>query len=768
MFSRFHHATPDEVRRITRLYILALSVIAALSITGQVLIQRQLDQQHADAKVINVAGRQRMLSQRLSKCVLILTSPDAWPESELIAARSELRATLEQWRRSHHGLQAGDEELGLPGRLSADVTRLFREVDLHFDQLYQAAAPLLSSNGLINGQSEAMQVRQHEAKFLDGMDAIVSQLEYEAETRVERLQSLEWLLLVFMLVALTLEGLFIFRPGVRRIQSTIETIRRVSNDLIRARDAAESASRAKTQFLAKVSHELRTPLHAVRGATELLLLKESDSRRREYLLMAEEAAQALSALVEDLLDLSQVESDTLKLTHEPFDLHATLERVMRMVRPRAQKKGLSSRLVTAADLPQYVRGDEFRLQQVLLNLLVNAVKFTQDGEVALHAFWADGVDHAVGGPTVLEATIRFEVTDTGMGIPDGSQQVIFEKFTQLTPSSRGDSSGIGLGLSIVAQLVKLMKGQIRVLSKMGEGSIFSVDLPLVLVAADMKPKQQEVIDEPVDDCQISDSRSQKPRLRILVADDTLTSRQIVKAMLVSLGHEVTVVDDGAQAFREYSQSIYDAVLLDMQMPEWDGIRTANAIRDFERKSGFAHTPLLLLSAASNYPSECHDLFDAHLTKPVSLQTLQAELTRCVSRRSTSNPSPRGSAEPSSLALQRMGGNRELYDEICQAFFDHLPHQIAELHAAVESQADQISVVAHRLYGQLLMLDFQDAAAVAHAMEEVGQRGCDSDPALLKELLVQFERLLRQLPAGPTSGGLGCSNPSHRERALSRG
>lgn len=746
MVFRSQPATPDEVRRITRLYIVALSVIAALSITGQVLIQRQLDQQHADAKVINIAGRQRMLSQRLSKCVLILALPDAWPDSELIAARNELRGTLEQWRRSHQGLQAGDEALGLPGRLSADATDLFRQVDLHFEQLYQAAAPLLASDEPENRQRAAMQVRQHEAKFLSGMDAIVSQLEHEAETRVERLQSLEWLLLLFMLVALTLEGLFIFRPAVRRIHWTIETIRRVSNDLIRARDAAESANRAKTQFLAKVSHELRTPLHAVRGAIELLLLRESDARSREYLQMADEAAQSLAVLVEDLLDLSQVESDTLKLTHEPFDLHATLERVIRMIRPRSLKKGLNSRLEMAGDLPRQVVGDEFRLQQVLLNLLVNAVKFTQQGEVVLRACRADDA-------ATLEATIRFEVTDTGIGIPAESQQTIFEKFTQLSPSLRGESGGIGLGLSIAAQLVKLMKGQIRVHSQSGKGSIFTVELPLHVAQHGATRKQQDIVCEPLEDRRTRDDQAEKPCLRVLVADDTLISRQIVKAMLTSLGHEATIVDDGKKAFDEYVRLSYDAVLLDMQMPEWDGMRTAQEIRSRELKGGAIRTPLLLLSATSNHPAECHDLFDAHLTKPVSLQTLQAELARCVpvdSWRDSARKAneERSSGEPSRSALQRMGGNHQLYDEIRRDFFEHLPEQMSELHAAIERQPDQISVVAHRLYGQLLMLDFHEAATIAHAIEEIAERGCGTNTARLRELLVQFEWLLRQLPESP--------------------
>ncbi|MEM6655763.1 MAG: histidine kinase dimerization/phospho-acceptor domain-containing protein, partial [Planctomycetota bacterium] len=359
-------------RRLTLLYIFALSTVAVLSVGAQLLIQRQLHTGEGDSRVINFAGRQRMLSQRLAKSALRLKSVDADGRTESLA---ELKETVDLWTRTHDGLLQGDAELRLPGGNSPAVTELFAVIEPDYLAMAAAARTLLTGDAGSPPDREAIAtIQRHENRFLTGMDEIVSQYVLEAEHRVERLSRLELAILALTLLVLLAEGVLIFRPAVRRIEQAVSRLETVSDRLRRAKDEAEHGNAAKTRFLANVSHELRTPMTAVLGMTELAQETQDDEERTGYLKIVEEAGESLLSLLNDLIDTARIDAGELELVVAPFDPQEVVERVSRMMRFAGREKGLELVVEKPPQRLPMLLGDARRLEQILLNLIGNAIK----------------------------------------------------------------------------------------------------------------------------------------------------------------------------------------------------------------------------------------------------------------------------------------------------------------------------------------------------------------------------------------------------------
>jgi signal transduction histidine kinase len=460
--------------RLTWLYVAALTAVAVLSLTGQILVQHSLRQQRGDSTVINLAGRQRMLSQKLTKAALAWNY--ATRDEERIQRSQEIRTTLALWQRSHRGLQDGDAELSLVASRSPTVVAQFAKLQPIFEEMVAAAEQLLAATESQGQQQQLNRLLAREPQFLASMDAVVFQLDHEARTRVARLQQIEWLLLTLTLLVLVCEGILVFRPAVQRI-------RQAAQELQVAKEAAESANEQKTRFLATLSHELRNPLHAILGNAQLALESSLAPEQRNYVTTIDQSAQALLQLVNDLLDLACIQAGKLRVQLTAIDLRNVAQRCAAMIQPLAHRKGL--RFTT--DLPPgelVVHGDALRVQQVLLNLLGNAVKFTDQGHIRLHAI-------------KQEKVLRIEVSDTGPGIPLEMQQSIFAAFTQVDGSTRREFSGVGLGLAISAGLVELMNGKIGVESEPGHGSRFWFELPL---SAEVPKARMQLPRQPVAGC----------------------------------------------------------------------------------------------------------------------------------------------------------------------------------------------------------------------------------------------------------------------------
>jgi PAS domain S-box-containing protein len=396
-----------------------------------------------------------------------------------------------------------------------------------------------------------------------------------------------------------------------------EALRRANADLAQANADLERASAAKSAFLATMSHEIRTPLNGVIGLSSLLRLTPLNPTQREYVEALQVSGETLLSLINDILDLSKIEADGLALEVGPLDVRQVVEEVVTVFAAQARAKGLALGAQVDAAVPSALEGDAGRLRQVLLNLVGNAVKFTDHGAVqvavALLEKSADGT------------LLRIGVRDTGIGIAAAVQAQLFAPFMQADGSTTRRYGGTGLGLAIAKRLVQAMGGQIGVQSAPGEGSTFWLTLRLVLreTASDHGRPAASRMGPPVPG---------RARGRVLVAEDNPINRLVVVRLLESLGYAVEAVEDGRQAVEAAGRERYDLVLMDLHMPELDGFAATAAIRRREAAGKGRHLPIVALTAdalAGDVEKSLAEGMDDYLSKPLSPERLAAMLERWV-------------------------------------------------------------------------------------------------------------------------------------------
>ena len=548
-----------------------------------------------------------------------------------------------------------------------------------------------------------------------------------------------------IVVMLIFVGLLV--QHIRKQQRQYATLQKLSQDLEVARDQAEAANHGKSIFLANMSHEIRTPFQGLLGMLNLLDNASLTSQQRDYLGTARDSAMHLLGVLNDILDVSTMESGTLKLSVAPIHLPSVVHEVDGLMQVAARDKGLELNIYAAADLPGWVEADATRLRQIMFNLINNAIKFTSEGSVIAE------LTRAPAGRTGVVFTVR----DTGMGMDEETVSRLFTRFYQADNSLRRRIGGTGLGLEISRNLARMMGGDIQVSSRLGVGSVFTVHLDLPETKA------------PVEEAPVSVIGSIQRKLKVLVAEDHPINLKYMSILLEKMGHEAIFCENGQEALQLLAREPFDVVLLDYHMPVLDGLATTEAIRKLEGPVSEIKVILVTADVVNDTRKRALEVgVNEFTSKPLQAEDLKRALRRCgllddpgltveeidPSTLRASSPFPLSSYEVpvrlpdlshAAVGLIDADSYREILDmmppdsldELLKTLFDPpegTVHVLAQ--AMLDGDRSATGYNAHKLKGTAMLMGFRALVKTSAQIEHIAQQTEDPVPADLGQQLLR--------------------------------
>ncbi|MGA2139949.1 MAG: ATP-binding protein [Verrucomicrobiia bacterium] len=526
-------------------------------------------------------------------------------------------------------------------------------------------------------------------------------------------------------------------------------------ELTRAHDAALESARLKSQFLANMSHEIRTPMNSIIGMTDILLHTPLTAEQREFLEIVRVSGESLLTVINDILDFSKIEAGKLHFEMLDFEPRTVVEEMVAMLLEQTHVKNLRLSATVAPDVPVAVRGDPGRLRQVLTNLVSNAVKFTPQG----------GIDVRITKESESDAhvVLRFEVADTGIGVPEEARACLFQPFSQVDASTTRKHGGTGLGLAICKQLVNLMAGQIGCDSVPHQGSTFwfTARFEKPSPAPPLHDVSLEIIQKPVNPPASQLSEDVRRRMRVLIAEDNAFNQKVVLRQVREMGFGADAVANGLEALKALTIIPYDLVLMDCQMPEMDGYACAAEIRRLE--VGGRHMPIIAMTAHVMKTDRDKCLaagMDDFLSKPVRVAHLESVLTRWLSASATTaageasvpptNPpdTPSSSASVDWEIFRELAGNDATrLQELSERYLQQTTEQFAKLRDAIATgAAPDVKCIAHSAAGSSAMCGMNPMVALLRELERMGQLGQLADAprvyAQVKDELARIAQFFR--------------------------
>ncbi len=520
----------------------------------------------------------------------------------------------------------------------------------------------------------------------------------------------------------------------------------LDEELIRSRVAAEDANQAKSEFLASMSHEIRAPLSGIMGAIRMTLLDDLSPRQRDLMGMALETADSLLSIINDILDFSRIEARRFELTPTDFNLPEVLQRLLNPFCLQADQKGLSLQLSIDPDVPHDLHGDAERLGQVVRNLVSNAIKFTRHGVVKVSVRMAESADQS--------HRLSFSVSDEGIGIPKDKIPCLFRSFTQVHSDETGGYGGSGLGLAISKRLVELMGGTVGVESTLGQGSTF------FFTAWFADSKGGDTGPAWIKAGEAAEPTVALPPLRVLVADDTRLSRMFVTHFLERQGHTTVCVENGREALEAMRRERFDVVLMDVRMPEVDGLQATASIRSDTSGLFDPRIPIIALTAHAMKGDKDRFLsagMDDYVSKPVDLDELFAVLRRVVFQQTVSGGlgdlalqhGPRHALVlDEEVVKRRFVGNRAFWINLLEELTaNQLPVDRQALQQAAQApDMDAVRKLAHKIKGSCATVGAMPAFAAAQKLESADEKSLDRRMADLEAELDTLADTVRGMSA----------------------